>query len=64
MEFGSSIETLSVTPTTSINYDQIFRDMFSEFAFDKMKGDILGHILRIVAKASNAYFEFTQLNPS
>ena len=29
-----------------------------------MKGDIPGHIPKIIKKASNAYFPFTQLNPS
>ena len=33
IEFRSSNETLSATPSTSDDYDQIFHDLFSEFAF-------------------------------
>ena len=29
-----------------------------------LKGDIPGHIRRIVEKASDVYFEFAQWNPS
>ena len=75
-EFGSSIETLSATPTesrssietssatssTSIDYGQIFHDLLTECEFKEVKGDKPGHIPGINEKASDAYFEFTQLN--
>ena len=78
IEFGSSIETLSATPiesrssietssatsSTSIGYGQIFHDLLTECEFKEVKGYIPGHIPRINEKASDAYFEFMQLNPS
>ena len=59
IEFGSSIETSpatsiesrpstetsSATPSTSIDYDQIFYDLFRKFAFEEMKGDIPCYIM-------------------
>ena len=38
IESRSSIETSFAKPSTSIDYDQVFHDMFSEFAFEEMKG--------------------------
>ena len=64
MNLGQVLRPSSATPSTSTDYDQIFHDLFSEFAFEEMKGDIPGCIPRIVEKASDAYFEFTELNLS
>ena len=64
MNLGQVLRPSSATPSTSIDYDQFFHYLVSEFASEEMKGDIPGHIPRIVEKASDAYFEFTQLNPS
>ena len=44
IEFGSSVATSSATPSTSIDYDQISHDLFSEVAFEEIKDDIPGHI--------------------
>ena len=44
IEFGSSVATSSATPRTSIDYDQISHDLFSEVAFEEIKDDIPGHI--------------------
>ena len=45
IESRPSIETSSATSSTSIDYDQIFHDLFRKFAFEEMKGDIPCYIM-------------------